>query len=582
MQNLAAATAAAAAASAALLLAVPALAGDRVGDPAFQTRSPVLAQNGMAATAQPLATQAALDILKAGGSAVDAAIAANAVLGLVEPVGNGIGGDLFALVWDPKTKALAGLDASGFAPAGTDVAAIRRRNTSGTIGPAGLDSVTVPGAVAGWDALHRKYGKLPFATLLQPAIRLAREGFPVSPIIARQWATNLARFEERKSAIARFDLATQLYAPAGRAPGAGEIFRNPDLADTLEIVGRDGAAGFYAGFTAAAIDTHMRSVGGSMRAGDLAAMQAEWVAPISAPYRGHVVWQMPPATQGVATLQILRMVERFDVKSMGFGSADHVHLMVEAKKLAFADRAKFIADPRLVPVPVKGLLSDAYTAERAALIRMDKANPDTMPAGDPGERSDTTYLATADRDGMMVSLIQSNYRGMGSGIVAARPGGKTLGFMFQNRGAQFSLDPAAANVIAPMKRPFHTIIPGFVTRDGDAWAALGVMGGSMQPQGQAQVIVNMIDFGMDVQQAGDAPRFRHSGGADPGDGVEAPALFLESQISVATRAELQQRGHVLKSTRDDVGGYQAIRRDPVNRVYWGGSDMRKDGQAAGF
>ncbi len=569
-------------AAALLALATTAIAGDRPGDPPFQTRSAVLAQNGIAATAQPLATQAALEILRAGGSAVDAAIAANAVLGLVEPVGNGVGGDLFALVWDPQAKALAGLDASGFAPAATDVAAMRARNSSGTIRPMGLDPVTVPGAVAGWEALHARFGKLPLATVLEPAVRLARDGFPVSPVIARQWATNLGRFEAAKADITRHDLAVQVYAPAGRAPKAGEIFRNPDLADTLEAIGAKGAAGFYAGATGAAIDAHMRATGGPMRLADLAAMKAEWVVPISAPYRGHVVWQMPPATQGVATLQILRLVERFDVKSMGFGSADHVHLMVEAKKLAFADRAKFIADPRKVPVPVKGLLSDAYTAERAALIRMDRANPDAMPAGDPGERSDTTYLATADRDGMMVSLIQSNYRGMGSGIVAAKAGGRTLGFMFQNRGAQFSLNPAAANVIAPMKRPFHTIIPGFVTKDGEAWAALGVMGGAMQPQGQAQVIVNMIDFGMDVQQAGDAPRFRHIGGADPGDGIEQTSLFLESQISAETRAELQRRGHVLKTTRDDVGGYQAIRRDPVNRVYWGGSDMRKDGQAAGF
>jgi len=278
----------------------------------------------------------------------------------------------------------------------------------------------------------------------------------------------------------------------------------------------------------------------------------------------------------------LRLIERFDLKAMGFGSADHVHVMVEAKKLAFADRARFIADPRKVPVPVKGLLADDYIAGRSALIRMDKAMPDTIAAGDPGERSDTTYLATADKDGMMVSLIQSNYRGMGSGIVAARPGGRTLGFMFQNRGAQFGLDAKAANVIAPGKRPFHTIIPGFATKDGEPWAAFGVMGGSMQPQGQAQVIVNMVDFGMDVQQAGDAPRFRHIGGADPGDGIETPALFLESHIGAEARAELQRRGHVLKVGRDDVGGYQAIRWDPLNRVYWGGSDMRKDGQAAGF
>lgn len=565
-----------------LWLALPASAGDRTGDPTFQTRSAVMAKNGMAATAQPLATQAALDILKAGGSAVDAAIAANAVLGLVEPTGNGIGGDLFAIVWDPKAKRLDGIDASGFAPAAIDVAALRKRSPDGVIRPAGLDPVTVPGAVAGWDALHKRYGKLPLSKVLEPAITLAREGFPVSPVIARGWATNISRLGDRKHDIARWDLALQLYAPGGAAPKAGTIFRNPDLADTLEAIGRDGANGFYGGATGAAIDAHMREAGGPMRLSDLARMKAEWVAPVSAPYRGLLVWQMPPATQGISTLQILRLIEKFDVKAMGFGSANHVHLMVEAKKLAFADRARFIADPRTVPVPVKGLLADDYIASRAALIRMDKVMPDAVDAGDPAERSDTTYLATADKDGMMVSLIQSNYRGMGSGIVAARPGGRTLGFMFQNRGAQFALDTKAANVIAPGKRPFHTIIPGFATKNGEPWAAFGVMGGSMQPQGQAQVIVNMVDFGMDVQQAGDAPRFRHIGGADPGDGVETPALFLESHIGAETRTELQRRGHVLKVGRDDVGGYQAIRWDPVNRVYSGGSDMRKDGHAAGY
>ena len=556
----------------------------------------------MAATAQPLATQAALDVLKAGGSAVDAAIAANAVLGLVEPVANGIGGDLFALVWDPKAKKLHGLDASGAAPAGVDVAALRRRYADGVIQPASVDAITVPGAVAGWAALHERFGKLPLAQVLQPAIAMAREGFPVSPIVAEQWERNLRRLGERQATIPEWGNTLSVYAPSGKPPAAGQVFANPDLARTYALIAERGADGFYRGPIAADIDAHFRRVGGPMRASDLAAMRAEWVEPISAPYRGYTVWQMPPATQGLTTLQMLRLIERFDLKAMGFGSADALHVMAEAKKLAFADRAQFLADPRVVKIPVRELLSDGYTAKRASLIRMDRAMPDQPPAGvpadwlagqptsrqanaDPSARSDTTYLTVADSSGMMVSLIQSNYRGMGSGVVAkASParGGGTLGFIFQNRGAQFSLGRQAANLIAPGKRPFHTIIPGFVTKDGEPFLSFGVMGGSMQPQGQAQVLVNIVDHGMDPQAAGDAPRFRHIGSADPGDGQEPPSLYLESQIGPQVRAELQRRGHVLKTGPDDVGGYQAILWDAKNRVYWGATEMRKDGQAAGY
>ncbi|QMW21861.1 gamma-glutamyltransferase [Sandaracinobacteroides saxicola] len=561
-------------------------AGDRANNPPWQGRSPVIAQHGMAATAQPLATQVALDILKAGGSAVDAAIAANAMLGLVEPVGNGIGGDLFALVWDPKTRKLHGLDASGAAPAATDVAALRRQfGGKGPIGPAGTAAITVPGAVAGWHVLHQQFGVLPLKQLLAPAVGYARNGFPVSPLIAEQWARNIRLLTARRADIPAFDNALALYAPGGSTPAAGAMFTNPDLARTLEAIGKGGAKAFYTGPIARDIAAFMAANNAPMRETDLAAMRAEWVEPISATYRGYTVWQMPPATQGLATLQMLRLIERFDIAKMGFGSADAVHVMVEAKKLAFADRARFLADPRVVKVPVAALLSDAYTAKRAALIRMDRALPADVQPGDPAERSDTTYLTVADRNGMMISLIQSNYRGMGSGVVASRSpknGGGTLGFMFQNRGAQFSLDATAANVIAPGKRPFHTIIPGFVTKDGMPFLSLGVMGGSMQPQGQVQVITNIIDFGMDVQAAGDAPRWRHIGGPDPGDGAEPPALFLERDFTPETRAALAARGHVLKSGTDDVGGYQAIRWDAKNRVYWGASEMRKDGQAAGY
>lgn len=569
---------------AALVLAAAAQAGERPGDPPFQGRSPAIASNGMAASAHPLATQAAVEILKAGGSAVDAAIAANAVLGLVEPTGNGIGGDLFALLWDPKAQKVVGLDASGFAPFRLDVAALRRRHGA-AIDPLGLDSVTIPGAVAGWAALHERHGRLPLSTVLAPAVRLAREGFPLAPVIARGWARNLAGFERGRARIQGADLAFALYAPAGRPPAEGERFTNPDLAATYELIGREGAAAFYRGAFARDFEAFARRHGRAHSAADLAAMRAEWVEPISAAYRDVRLWQIPPATQGLATLQMARIVERFPMKDLS--EADRLHILIEAKKLAFADRARFIADPRRVKVPVRGLLADDYIARRAALIRMDRALPDDMPPGDPEEQSDTTYLATADSDGLMVSLIQSNYRGMGSGVVVPRseavPGGRgSWGFMLQNRGAQFSLDRTAANRIEPGKRPFHTIIPGFVTRGDQPWLAFGVMGGTMQPQGQVQLLVNLVDLGLNLQAAGDAPRVRHLGSPDPGDGREAtPGVFLERGIGAETRADLARRGHRILDTYQDVGGYQAVMWDARNRVWWGASEMRKDGVALG-
>jgi len=568
----------------ALLVGTAAMATDRPGDPPFQGRSPAIAANGMAATAHPLATQAAVDILRAGGSAVDAAIAANAVLGLVEPTGNGIGGDLFALVWDPKTRTLDGLDASGFAPLKLDVAALLRRHPRG-IDPLGMDSVTIPGAVAGWGALHARHGRLPLATVLAPAIRLAREGVPVAPVIARGWARNIAAFERGRDRIEGAALALALYAPGGRPPAEGERFANPDLAATYELIAAGGAEAFYRGSFARDFEAFFRRHGRLHSAADLAAMQAEWVKPISAPYRDVRLWQIPPATQGLATLQMARIVERFPIRDLP--EADRLHILIEAKKLAFADRARFIADPRRVAVPVDALLSDAYIARRAALIAMDRALPDDVPPGDPEAHSDTTYLATADSDGLMVSLIQSNYRGMGSGVVVPRSqpvaGGRgSWGFMLQNRGAQFAVHLQAPNRIEPGKRPFHTIIPGFVTRGDQPLMAFGVMGGTMQPQGQVQVLVNLIDLGLNLQAAGDAPRVRHLGSPDPGDGQEAtPGVFLEAGIGADTRAELARRGHRLLETLQDVGGYQAVLWDAVNRVWWGASESRKDGVALG-
>lgn len=562
------------------------LAGDRPGDPAFQGRSPAVGRRGMAATAQPLATEAAVLILRQGGSAADAAIAANAVLGLVEPTGCGIGGDLFALVWNPRTRRVEGLSATGPAPAGLDAAEFRARHrASGTIDGFGLDSVTIPGCVAGWGALHERHGRLPLAEVLTPAIMLARDGFAVSPVIAAGWARNLAAFKRARARIEAPDLAFALYAPGGQAPVAGGPFANPDLAATYALIAAEGTAAFYRGAFAADFERHARAHRRPHRASDLEALRAEWVQPISAPYRGHILWQIPPATQGLTTLQMARMLERFPVATLS--EADRLHLLVEIKKLAFADRARFIADPARVPVPVTALLADDYIAARAGLIDMGRARPEDVAPGDPeGEQSDTTYLACADAEGLMVSLIQSNYAGMGSGVVIPRSdrrAGQSWGFMLQNRGAQFALDPAHPNAIAPGKRPFHTIIPGMVTKDGGPFLAFGVMGGTMQPQGQVQLLSNLVDLRLNLQAAGDAPRVRHLGGPDPGaDRRETtPGVWLESGFAPETRSALLARGHRLLDTPQSVGGYQAVMWDAERRCWWGATEKRNDGIALG-
>lgn len=565
-----------------------AVAGDRRGDPGFQSRSASIAKNGMAATAHPMATQAAVEMLRAGGSAVDAAISANAVLGLVEPTGNGIGGDLFALVYDPLTKRVVGLDASGFAPKGLDVAALKARHSDGPMFDKGMDAVTIPGTVAGWEALHKRFGKLPLARVLEPAVRIARDGFPVSPVIGQLWAMNLARFSQAGAKIEGREWIARLYAPGGGAPAVGQVFTNPDLGATLELIGKGGADAFYQGAFAHDFENHFKAFGRQHSAADLGAMKAEWVAPISAPYRDVTLWQIPPATQGLTTLQMARLLDRFQLSTMT--EANRIHLIVEAKKLAFADRAKFLADPRVQQLPVQALLSDGYTSKRAALIRMEKVLPDDVAAGDPeGNTSDTTYLSTADSSGMMVSLIQSNYAGMGSGVVVPRSkpveGGRgTWGFMLQNRGAQFSLDSSSRNVIAGGKRPFHTIIPGMATRKDQPFLAFGVMGGTMQPQGQMQILINLLDLKMNLQAAGDAPRVRHLGSPDPGaDGKEpVPGVYMESEISAQTREALAAKGHNLVDSYQDVGGYQAVMWDAANKVWWGATEMRKDGVALGY
>ncbi len=558
--------------------------GDRVIGAAFGTRAPVLATHGMAATAQPLASQIAIDILKAGGSAVDAAIAANAALGLMEPTGCGIGGDLFAIVWDPRTGKLYGLNASGRSPLGRDLAALTAnpKVKDGKIPSFGTLSVTVPGAVDGWFELHAKFGKLPMKDLLAPAIRYAREGFPVTELIAYYWDRNMTRlgenFDKGDGPIEEFANARATYLVDGRAPRQGEIFKNPDLARTYERIAEGGRDAYYKGEIAKAIDAYMKRIGGDLRLEDFAAHTSQWVEPASVNYRGVDVYGLPPNSQGLATLQILGILEGFDMRGFGAGSADSLTAMVEAKRLAFEDAARYYADPAFAKIPQDWLLSKDYAAERRALIDLNHAMTNVEP-GDAPLSSDTTYFTVADKDGMMISIIQSNYRGMGSGLV---PDG--LGFMLQDRGELFNLDPSHPNAYAPGKRPFQTIIPGFAMKDGQPWLSFGVMGGDMQPQGQAQIIVNMVDYGMNVQEAGDAARWHHDGGSQPTGETPDPIgkLELESGIAPEVRAEMERRGYVLQPGSGGFGGYQAIMRDPVTGVYWGASESRKDGAAIGY
>ena len=587
---------------AALLITTPLAAqtapkdqGDRYSGAAGASRSSVIAQNGMAATSQPLATQVALDILKAGGSAVDAAIAANAALGLMEPTGNGIGGDLFAIIWDPKTQKLYGLNASGRAPMGQSLKQLQDRtkkmprsvrDSDGTIADWGSASVTIPGTVDGWFEMHGRFGKLPMRSVLAPSIRYAQQGFPVSELIAQYWKSNTAGFEalHKEGVIEEIDNMRRTYMPGGKAPAEGEIFKNPDLALTLIEIAEGGRDAFYKGSLAKTMDQYFKRIGAPHRYEDFAAHKSEWVEPVSTNYRGYDVWEIPPNGQGIAALQILNILEGYDLKSMGRGNADFWHVFIEAKKRAFADRAKYYADPAFAKIPLKELLSKERAAKQRADIDMGKAAL-ADPALPVDGGNDTIYMTVADKDGMMVSLIQSNYRGMGSGLVPDDGSGRTLGFMFQDRGAQFSLDAKHANAYAPGKRPFHTIIPAFMTKDGKPLLSFGVMGGAMQPQGHAQIVVNMVDFGMTVQAAGDVARFHHDGSTDPEGGkamTDGGVVEIETGVSQAIADELTKRGHKVKYSVGPYGGYQAIWRDPVTGAYWGASEFRKDGQAAGY
>ena len=550
------------------------------------SRSPVNAQHGMAATAHPLATQVALDILKAGGSAVDAAIAANAALGLMEPTGNGIGGDLFAIVWDPATQQLHGINGSGRSPRGQTLAQLRERLGDAEALPAyGPLPVTVPGTVDAWFTLHERFGKLPMATNLAPAVRYAREGHPVAPVIAMYLDRSLRAYSAREEQF-DFTNARKVWFADGSAPEAGEIFRNPDLANTLETIGREGRDAFYDGPLTEVMVDYLQRQGSAFTKEDFAAHESTWVEPACAAYRdGFELCELPPNSQGFAALQMVNILKNVDLAQWERGSPEAMHYLTEAKRIAYEDVARFYADPDFAPFPME-LLSDEYGRERFALIDPARANTELAP-GEPkleGE-GDTTYMTVVDGNGMMVSLIQSNYRGMGGGLV---PDG--LGFMFQDRGELYSLDPEHPNAYAPGKRPFQTIIPAFVKKDGAPYMTLGLMGGGMQPQGHVQVLVNIVDYGMNLQEAGDAARFNHDGGPQPTETLAGPfadpmgTLYVEPGIPAATVERLRAMGHKVEVVDNGImfGGYQAIARDPETGVLTGATEMRKDGQAAGY
>jgi gamma-glutamyltranspeptidase/glutathione hydrolase len=556
----------------ALFAAQSAFAGDRIASKPFATRSEVYAPHAMAATSHPLATQIALDVMKQGGSAVDAAIAANAALGLMEPTGNGIGGDLFAMVWDPKTKKLYGYNGSGRSPGKLSLAWFQR-NGYKSIPSYGPLPVTVPGTVRAWSDLHTRFGARPFAENLAPTIRYAREGHPVAETIAYYWNLSVPR-------LGKYPGFTEQFTLNGKAPAKGQVWKNPNLANTLQAIADGGADAFYTGPVAKTIADYVQAQGGFLSVEDLARHKGEWVEPISTTYRGVRVWELPPNGQGLAALQILNILELTDFSKIAFGSPEHIHAFVEAKKLAFADRAALYADPQFAKTPVNKLLSKQYARERAALIDPNKAMK-AVDAGAALNQGDTIYLTTADANGMMVSLIQSNYRGMGSGM--APPG---LGFILQDRGEQFVLKPGHANSFAPNKRPFHTIIPAFITKNDQPWISFGLMGGAMQPQGHAQIVMNLVDFGMNLQEAGDAPRIHHDGSTEP-DGQNLPmtdggVLNLESQFPYASVQALMRKGHKIEFADGPYGGYQAIARDPETGMYIGATESRKDGQAAGY
>jgi gamma-glutamyltranspeptidase / glutathione hydrolase len=549
--------------------------GDRYFPPHFAKRSAVIAQNAMASTSHPIATQVALDVMRNGGNAIDAAIAANAVIGFLEPTGNGIGGDLFALVWSAEESQLLGLNASGRSPQGVTINQVREGIDHADVIPARHPhALTVPGAVDGWFVLHDRLGSMPMDEILQPAVEYARNGAPVPQYIAGLWA--------RSRALAEMPGFAETFLPGGEAPKKGEIFRNPDLGNTLERIASDGRDAFYRGHVARTVQEFCEREGCYLTYDDFAAHTSDWVEPAGADFEGYTLWQIPPPGQGIAGLQMLQILKGFDLRAMGHNTADYLHHLIEAKKIAYEDRARFYADADFADVPLEWLLSEEYAEERRALLDPSRAATE-VDHGDPrAGYGGTITLSTADSDGNMVALIQSNYTGFGSGFV---PDG--LGFVLHNRGVGFSLEDDHPNRFEPGKRPFHTIIPAFVTKDGAPYMAYGVMGGDVQPQGHVQILLNHVLFGMDVQEAGDAARFLHSGSTDPW-GTWRPmddggCVALESGVKQEVRDELASRGHRFCEGRwQHFGGYQAVMWDAENGVYWGGTESRVDGQSAGF
>jgi len=554
-----------------LLMPLSGNAQDRITGEAFATRSEVLGQNGMVATSHPLATQIGLDMLKNGGSAIDAAIAANAALGLMEPTGCGIGGDLFAIVWDAKTQKLYGLNASGRSPQDLTLDYFEEKGMT-KIPSLGPLPVSVPGAVDGWFELHKKFGTKPMTEILAPAIDYAEKGFPLTELIAWYMQRSVPYYKSQGYPNIEDTYITQ---NGGTLPNEGEIYKNPYLAETYKKIASGGRDAFYKGDIAKTIADFIKEQGGFLSTKDLATHKSEWVEPVSVNYRGYDVWELPPNGQGIAALQMLQILKGYDFSNIEFGSAEHLHLFTEAKKLAFEDRAKYYADMDFFDVPVEELLSDTYAANRRKQIG-ERAG--RYSAGEISE-GDTIYMTVADKDGNMISLIQSNYRGMGSAMVPPK-----LGFMLQDRGELFSLKRDQANTYEPGKRPFHTIIPAFITKDGKPFVSFGVMGGDFQPMGHTQIVMNLIDFGMNLQEAGDAPRWDHTGGASPmgQTTTNTGTIRTESGIPYETIRGLMDRGHRMGTARGIYGGYQAIMWNDNNKVYHGASESRKDGQAAGY
>jgi len=543
------------------------LSFDRVTGEEFTSRSEVIAKNGMVATSHPLASQIGLQILKDGGNAIDAAIAANAALGLMEPTGNGIGGDLFVILWDAKTKKLYGLNASGPSPQNISIEYFTAKKLE-KIPSYGPLPVSVPGAVDGWIKLHERFGKLPFEELFKPTIDYANNGFPLTETIAYYLELSSQRFKT-------YPNFKNVWMPNGIYLKKGDVFKNPKLANTLSDIATSKRSSFYEGDMAKIMSDFVISQGGFLSTNDLAQYHAEWVEPVSTNYRGYDVWELPPNGQGIAALQILNLLERYNINKMGLFSSEYIHHFVEAKKLAFADRAKYYADPDFNDIDIHYLISKEYADLRAKHINPLKSsisdNAGSLKDGD------TIYLTTADKEGNMVSLIQSNYRGMGSGMVP--PG---LGFMIQNRGELFSLDKDHANSLVGGKRPFHTIIPAFITKDNKPFISFGVMGGATQPQAHAQIAINIIDFNLNLQEAGDAPRIVHTGSSQPTDEVmvNGGSLSLEKAFTETIIEELKTKGHIINYQPGIFGGYQAIMLK--DGVFYGASESRKDGHAVGY